>query len=124
MDAVFAPADAIDKKVLKTLCARSDAKGGLRLAGHLAALAVTGALIAGAGASPWLAPALLVHGIVLVFLDPLLGIHLSRRLGEWLLSRPPSAQLGLSIAIAAAAGAVWWRTAPVPGRVRETWKNA
>lgn len=68
MDAVFAPTGAIDKKVLKTLCARSDAKGGLRLAGHLAALAATGALIAGAGASPWLVPALLGHGVVLVFL--------------------------------------------------------
>ena len=68
MDAVFAPAGTLDKKELKTLSARSDAKGVLRLAGHLAALAVTGALIAGAGASPWLVPALLGHGVVLVFL--------------------------------------------------------
>ena len=68
MDAVFAPAGAIDKRELKALSARSDAKGVLRLGGHLGALACTGGLIALTDGSAWLAPALVPHAIVLIFL--------------------------------------------------------
>jgi fatty acid desaturase len=40
----------------------------VQLAGHLIVLAATGAAIAGAGTTWWLAPALVVHGVVLIFL--------------------------------------------------------
>ena len=66
MDASFS--NAIDKAALKSLTARSDTKGALHLAGHLGALAVTGWLVAQAAGGPWLLPAALGHGIVLVFL--------------------------------------------------------
>ena len=46
----------------------SDRAGLLRLAGHLGLLVATGALIAGSPGGPLLLPALLLHGIVLVFL--------------------------------------------------------
>ncbi len=68
MDEAFAPPGAIAKTDLKTLSARSDAKGLLRFSGHLAALAATGALIALGRGTPWLVPALVLHGVVLVFL--------------------------------------------------------
>ena len=68
MDEAFAQPGAIDKTELKTLWVRSDAKGLLRFSGHLAALAATGALIALGRGTPWLVPALVLHGVVLVFL--------------------------------------------------------
>lgn len=68
MDQSFAPAGAIDKKRLKALCTRSDAKGLTHLAGHGAALVVTATGIHLSRGSVWIAPALLGHGIVLAFL--------------------------------------------------------
>jgi fatty acid desaturase len=68
MEEAFAPAGAIDKKELKALSARSDAKGLLRFASHLVALTATGALIALGLGTSWLVPALVLHGVVLVFL--------------------------------------------------------
>lgn len=68
MDQCFAPAGAIDKKRLKALCTRSDAKGLGRLAGHGAALVVTASAVYLSRGSVWIAPALLGHGIVLAFL--------------------------------------------------------
>jgi fatty acid desaturase len=68
MDETFAPDTAIDKAALKTLCQRSDAAGLRQLAGHGAGLAITGAAVAWAQGSVWLLPALLGHGVVLVFL--------------------------------------------------------
>lgn len=68
MDAVFAPRDTIDKRRLKALFRRSDAKGLVRLAGHLLALAASGTLVAAAAGTAWLVPALLVHGVILAFL--------------------------------------------------------
>ena len=68
MDESFAPTDLVDKRRLKTLAARSDAKGLVRLASHFGALCATGAAIALAQGTLWLAPATVLHGLVLVFL--------------------------------------------------------
>ena len=68
MDEAFAPAGAIDKQRLKALSERSDAKGLARLASHALALVASGALVTAAAGTLWLPPAMLVHGIILVFL--------------------------------------------------------
>jgi fatty acid desaturase len=68
MDEAFAPAGAIDKRRLKALSERSDAKGLARLASHALALVASGALVTAAAGTLWLPPAMLVHGIILVFL--------------------------------------------------------
>ncbi len=68
MDEVFAPENAIDKAALKALSRRSDSRGLMQLAGHLGALGATGALVAWTQGTLWLAPALIVHGVVLIFL--------------------------------------------------------
>ncbi len=68
MDEAFAPAGAIDKQRLKALSERSDAKGLARLASHALALVASGALVTAAAGTLWLLPAMLVHGIILVFL--------------------------------------------------------
>jgi len=68
MDEVFAPENTIDKAALKALSRRSDARGLVQLAGHLIVLAATGSALAGTQGTPWLAPALVVHGVVLIFL--------------------------------------------------------
>ncbi len=68
MDEVFETSGAIDKPALKALSERSDRRGLARLASHLAALLGSGILLAGAWGSAWLLPALLLHGLVLVFL--------------------------------------------------------
>jgi fatty acid desaturase len=59
---------AARKAALRALAARSDRKGLVRLAGHLALLAATGALVIWTRGGWALAPALLVHGVVLAFL--------------------------------------------------------
>lgn len=53
---------------LADLCRRSDARGLAQLATHLAALALTGYLLSRALGTPWLAPAAVLHGVVLIFL--------------------------------------------------------
>ncbi len=53
---------------LADLCRRSDARGLAHLAVHLAALALTGFLLSRALGTPWLAPAAVLHGVVLIFL--------------------------------------------------------
>ena len=64
-----APAGPAARKAeLRALAARSDRKGLVRLAGHLALLAATGALVIWSRGGWALAPALLAHGIVLIFL--------------------------------------------------------
>jgi len=68
MDEVFAPENTIDKAALKALSRRSDARGLVRLAGHLIVLAATGTAVAGTLGTYWLLPALVVHGVVLIFL--------------------------------------------------------
>src|SRR5262245_25152451 len=52
---------------LKPLCVRSDRRGLARLAGHLGALCVTGALVL-AAPGLWALPALVAHAYVLIFL--------------------------------------------------------
>ncbi len=64
----FAPTGLIDKRSLKALAARSDAKGLVRLAGHLGALCTTGAAIALSWGTVWLVPATALHGLVSIFL--------------------------------------------------------
>jgi fatty acid desaturase len=68
MDASLAPGSLIGKKRLKALSERSDTRGLRQLASHLVALGATGAVIALSKGSYWLAPALVLHGLVLVFL--------------------------------------------------------
>jgi fatty acid desaturase len=55
-------------RALRALAAPSDRRGLAQLAGHAAALLASGALVAQAAGSLWLAPALLLHGILLTFL--------------------------------------------------------
>ncbi len=68
MDEAFVPEGTIDKVALKRLVRRSNARGLGQFLGHLAALIATGLLVARVQGTLWLAPALLVHGIVLAFL--------------------------------------------------------
>src|SRR3546814_8954710 len=69
---VFPVRPAVPKAELRALAARSDRKGLVQFGGHLALLAVTGSAVLwaeGSWGDSWaLAPALLAHGIVLVFL--------------------------------------------------------
>ena len=67
-DAIYATARSEQREELLRLAARSDAKGLAQLACHLGALGATGILVWSARGTWWLLPALLLHGIVLVFL--------------------------------------------------------
>lgn len=58
----------IGRAELKRLSGRSDARGLFQIGGHVALLAVTGWLVHLGLGTIWLWPAMLVHGIVLVFL--------------------------------------------------------
>lgn len=58
----------MDAAALKDLTRRSDLKGLTQLLGHGAALGASGLLIAETAGSLWVAPALLVHGVILSFL--------------------------------------------------------
>ncbi len=88
MEQSFAPTNVIDKKRLKALAARSDTKGLAQLAVHVLALAATAASVTLARGTPWLVPALWLHGVVLIFVFAPLHetIHrtafLSRRLND------------------------------------------
>lgn len=57
-----------ERAALGALMDRSDARGLAQLAGHAGALLLTGLAVALAAGSWWLLPALVVHGVVLVFL--------------------------------------------------------
>lgn len=57
-----------DREILKALSARSDRKGLGRLTGHAGLLLVTGTLVWLAGSSWFVLPAMLAHGVVLIFL--------------------------------------------------------
>lgn len=59
---------AIDKAALKALSRRSDAKGLAQLATHVAALGLSGWFVVMASGGPWIAPAWMLHGLLLVFL--------------------------------------------------------
>ena len=67
-DAIYATARPAERNALLRLATRSDRKGLVQLAGHLSALFATGALVCAARNTPWLWPAMLLQGIILVFL--------------------------------------------------------
>ena len=67
-DAVYATARPAERNALLHLTARSDRKGLGQLACPLCALLATGALVWSARSALWLAPAMFLHGIILVFL--------------------------------------------------------
>jgi fatty acid desaturase len=67
-NAIYATARADERDSLLRLAVRSDVKGLAQLVCHLCALLVSGALVWEARASAWLPPAMLVHGVTLVFL--------------------------------------------------------
>jgi fatty acid desaturase len=66
--AIYASANAEERDALVRLSARSDAKGLLQLVAHLGALMATGILVWWTRGLPWLLPAMMVHGILLVSL--------------------------------------------------------
>ena len=68
MDVPTPSTDSLSAEELARLGRRSDAKGLARLAFHLAALALTGALVTLTQGSGWMVGALWLHGVVLVFL--------------------------------------------------------
>jgi fatty acid desaturase len=73
---------------LEPLMRRSDGKGLTQLAGHAMVLALTAIVVSAARGTAWLIPAMLLHGVVLVFLFAALheSIHrtafTSRRLND------------------------------------------
>ena len=86
MDADFVPTD-FDRRPLTTLARRSDRAGLARLAGHVATLAGTGALVLLTnGRLLLLVPAMALHGIVLIFLFAPLHetIHRTAFRSRWL----------------------------------------
>jgi fatty acid desaturase len=68
MDIDALPTALLPRETIRALSRRSDARGALQLGTHLALLAATGLLVWASRGRPWLAAALLLHGIVLVFL--------------------------------------------------------
>jgi fatty acid desaturase len=66
--ALVVPKQAAGHGALRSLAARSDRRGLIQLAGHAGALLTSGVLVAKAVGSLWLAPAMLLHGILLAFL--------------------------------------------------------
>ncbi|MGH6912342.1 MAG: fatty acid desaturase [Geminicoccales bacterium] len=68
MGTLSTPALSIEQRSLRGLRARSDRKGLIQLRGHAGALLATGATIWLARGTPWILPALVLHGVVLVFL--------------------------------------------------------
>jgi len=62
------PKDIVRAEVLRELSVKSDAPGLARLAGHLGALVVTGALIWATRGTLWVVPAMFAHGVFVVFL--------------------------------------------------------
>ena len=68
MEDSFDSSQTIDKQRLKALSRRSDAKGLLQLASHLLALVGSVTLVVLAGWSLWLLPAMVLHGLLLIFL--------------------------------------------------------
>src|SRR3954469_9283863 len=63
-----APACPEDREALRLWSRRSDRPGLIHLAGHLTALLLTGAGVWAGQGTPWIWPAMWLHGVVLVFL--------------------------------------------------------
>jgi fatty acid desaturase len=68
MDIDALPTALLPRDTLRRLSRRSDARGALQLGTHLGLLVATGLLVWASRGHPWLAAALILHGIVLVFL--------------------------------------------------------
>jgi fatty acid desaturase len=66
--AARAAADPADRAALRSLAVRSDGPGLRQLTCHMGALATTGLVVAQVSGSLWLAPAMLLHGVLLTFL--------------------------------------------------------
>jgi fatty acid desaturase len=79
-------AGCLDRETLRRLSRRSDGYGLRQLAVHLGLLIVTGALVSASRGHAWLAPALILHGIVLSFLFCALheSIHGTAFASRWL----------------------------------------
>jgi len=86
MEDSFDSSQAIDKQRLKALSRRSDARGLVQLASHLLALTGSGTLVVLAGWNPWLLPAMVLHGLLLIFLFAPLHetIHRTAFASRWL----------------------------------------
>ena len=84
--AADAALDDFERSAMRALAARSDRRGLAQLAGHLGALLVSGMLVAQALGSPWLLPAMLLHGVLLTFLFAPLHetIHRTAFRSRWL----------------------------------------
>jgi fatty acid desaturase len=67
-DWAHAATELIGRAELKRLSERRDAPGLAQLGGHLALLVATGALIHASLGTAWLWPAMLLHGVALIFL--------------------------------------------------------
>src|SRR5215831_12150549 len=59
---------SLDREAVQRLSRRADMSGFLQLAAHLGLLGTTTVLVWASRGHPWLAAALIVHGVVLVFL--------------------------------------------------------
>jgi fatty acid desaturase len=86
MDDVVYDCTRIDRAYLAVLNRRSDARGLMHLAGHGAALLISGMVLSRAIGSWWVVPATVLHGAVLVFLFAPLHetIHRTAFKGRWL----------------------------------------
>ncbi|MGH6894680.1 MAG: fatty acid desaturase, partial [Dongiaceae bacterium] len=67
-DWAHAATELIGRTELKRLSERSDAPGLRHLGGHVGLLVVTGGLIGVSFGTIWLLPAMLAHGVALIFL--------------------------------------------------------
>ncbi|HVO48244.1 MAG TPA: fatty acid desaturase [Steroidobacteraceae bacterium] len=68
MDVEPIPRELLTRETVRRLARRSDAQGLLQLGAHAGLLAVTGLGVWASRGHPWMVGALLLHGIVLVFL--------------------------------------------------------
>lgn len=75
-----------ERQRLLRLAERSDRQGLAQLALHVGALSASAAAVLAAGDTPWLLPALLLHGILLVFLFAPLheSVHRTAFRSRWL----------------------------------------
>ncbi len=75
----------LDRETVRRLSRRSDAHGFLQLTVHVSLLCATGFLLWASRGHPWLAPALVVHGVVLSFLFCALheSIHRTAFASRW-----------------------------------------
>jgi fatty acid desaturase len=68
MDIDGLPIAFLPRETIRRLSRRSDARGALQLGTHLGLLLATGVLVWASRGRPWLAAALVLYGVVLVFL--------------------------------------------------------